>query len=85
MVLAFFVFFFVFCFGFWRSKSFLMALSLCPDTMPFGFWQVCEGAGKLEATVYVRSKLGFPPQRTVTCGDSGNDILMLSGRIIASQ
>lgn len=40
---------------------------------------VCEGAGKLEATIYVRSKLGFKPPQTVCCGDSGNDILMLSG------
>jgi len=42
--------------------------------------QVCEGAGKLEATIYVRSKLGFKPPQTVCCGDSGNDILMLSGK-----
>lgn len=40
---------------------------------------VCEGAGKLEAMVHVRKKLGFSPERTLACGDSGNDILMLSG------
>ncbi len=28
--------------------------------------QVCEGAGKLEAMIHVRNKLGFPPERTVS-------------------
>jgi hypothetical protein len=29
--------------------------------------------------VYVRKKLGYDPAHTFACGDSGNDILMLSG------
>lgn len=36
-------------------------------------------AGKLEATEYVRKKHGFALDATLACGDSGNDILMLSG------
>lgn len=40
-------------------------------------------AGKLEATDYVRQKFGFPLSATVACGDSGNDILMLSGKNLA--
>jgi hypothetical protein len=37
-------------------------------------------AGKLEALEYVRQRHGgFPLASTVACGDSGNDILMLSG------
>jgi len=37
-------------------------------------------AGKLE---FVRKKLGFEVERTVACGDSGNDELMLSGKNLA--
>ncbi len=37
-------------------------------------------AGKLEALEYVRKRYGFPVETTVACGDSGNDILMLSGK-----
>jgi len=40
---------------------------------------VCCGAGKLQALLYVRDKLGFDAAHTVACGDSGNDVLMLSG------
>jgi hydroxymethylpyrimidine pyrophosphatase-like HAD family hydrolase len=29
--------------------------------------------------VYVRKKLGYVAAHTIACGDSGNDILMLSG------
>ena len=29
--------------------------------------------------MYVRKKLGYDPAHTFACGDSGNDILMLSG------
>ena len=36
-------------------------------------------AGKREALEYVRQRYGFPVERTVACGDSGNDVLMLSG------
>lgn len=37
-------------------------------------------AGKLEALEYVRKKHNFPLHNTIACGDSGNDILMLSGQ-----
>jgi hypothetical protein len=40
---------------------------------------VSPGAGKLESLEYVRQAFGFPLAATVGCGDSGNDILMLSG------
>ncbi len=36
-------------------------------------------AGKLEALNHVRRHFGFSVASTVACGDSGNDILMLSG------
>ncbi|MEW5307867.1 MAG: hypothetical protein WDW36_010240 [Sanguina aurantia] len=36
-------------------------------------------AGKLEALHHVRRRHGFEVSSTVACGDSGNDILMLSG------
>ncbi|KAL8447998.1 hypothetical protein Emag_004112 [Eimeria magna] len=32
--------------------------------------------GKLGATLYVMEQLGFTPERTLVCGDSGNDIDM---------
>ncbi|KAL8434431.1 hypothetical protein ACSSS7_003162 [Eimeria intestinalis] len=32
--------------------------------------------GKLGATLYVMQQLGFTPERTLVCGDSGNDIDM---------
>jgi len=41
---------------------------------------VSAGAGKLESLEYVRKRLGFELLDTVACGDSGNDILMLSGQ-----
>jgi hydroxymethylpyrimidine pyrophosphatase-like HAD family hydrolase len=44
---------------------------------------VPKGAGKLEALEYVRRSHGFPLEATVACGDSGNDILMLSGKNLA--
>lgn len=37
-------------------------------------------AGKLQALEYARRTLGFAPEQTVACGDSGNDIDMLEGR-----
>ncbi|KAF8062739.1 SPP1 [Scenedesmus sp. PABB004] len=40
-------------------------------------------AGKLQALEYVRAARGFPLSATVACGDSGNDILMLSGANLA--
>jgi len=36
-------------------------------------------AGKLSAMQRVREKLGFEPEQTVACGDSGNDIAMMEG------
>ena len=36
-------------------------------------------AGKRESLEYVAEAQGFPLDRTVACGDSGNDILMLAG------
>lgn len=41
---------------------------------------VAKKAGKLQALTYVRLKYGFPVGSAIACGDSGNDILMLSGR-----
>ena len=38
-----------------------------------------QGAGKLQSLEYVREELGFDEKCTVACGDSGNDILLLSG------
>lgn len=40
---------------------------------------VSSGAGKLESLEHVREQLGFEVSETVACGDSGNDILMMSG------
>ncbi|WIA20655.1 hypothetical protein OEZ85_005031 [Tetradesmus obliquus] len=40
-------------------------------------------AGKLQALEYVRASHRYPLSSTVACGDSGNDILMLSGRNLA--
>ncbi len=37
-------------------------------------------AGKLESLEYAAEAAGFPLDRTIACGDSGNDILMLAGR-----
>ena len=49
-----------------------------------GGWQyldvVSDAAGKLESLEYVRGQFGVALDRTVACGDSGNDTLMLSGR-----
>ena len=36
-------------------------------------------AGKREALEYLRQRFGFPTEKTVACGDSGNDVLMMSG------
>jgi hydroxymethylpyrimidine pyrophosphatase-like HAD family hydrolase len=41
---------------------------------------VSNQAGKLESLEYVAKAEGFPLDRTVACGDSGNDILMLAGK-----
>lgn len=40
---------------------------------------VSNQAGKLESLDYVRNSYGFDKESTIACGDSGNDILMLSG------
>lgn len=40
---------------------------------------VSKQAGKLEALNYVREMYKFSIENTIACGDSGNDILMLSG------
>jgi hydroxymethylpyrimidine pyrophosphatase-like HAD family hydrolase len=49
-----------------------------------GGWQyvdvVSRRAGKLESLEYVRNAFNVPTSRTVACGDSGNDILMLGGK-----
>ena len=37
-------------------------------------------AGKLESLEFVRTELGFGPEQTCACGDSGNDVAMLEGR-----
>jgi hydroxymethylpyrimidine pyrophosphatase-like HAD family hydrolase len=42
-------------------------------------------AGKLEALEYVRKLYKFPVSRTVSCGDSGNDILMLAGSAVTKS
>lgn len=44
---------------------------------------VAVKGGKLEALEYVRSLFGVPRDRCMAVGDSGNDILMLEGRIIS--
>lgn len=44
---------------------------------------VSSSAGKLEALEWVRQSRGVPEQRTVACGDSGNDKDMLSGKNLA--
>ncbi|GMH38515.1 hypothetical protein BSKO_06399 [Bryopsis sp. KO-2023] len=41
---------------------------------------VSNQAGKLESLDYVRKSYGFDKESTIACGDSGNDILMLSGK-----
>ena len=40
-------------------------------------------AGKLQALEFVRQKYGFAHNRTIACGDSGNDKDMLSGQNLA--
>ncbi|OEH78987.1 sucrose-6f-phosphate phosphohydrolase [Cyclospora cayetanensis] len=37
-----------------------------------------KNGGKLGATLFVMRKLGFTPERTMVCGDSGNDIDMFA-------
>lgn len=53
-------------------------------TSGHGGWKyvdvVSAQAGKLESLEHVRGELGFALEATVACGDSGNDILMMSGR-----
>jgi len=48
-----------------------------------GDWRFLDlvpiNGGKREALEYARQKLGFPSERTVACGDSGNDKDMLEG------
>lgn len=50
-----------------------------------GDWKYLDvlptGAGKLASLEYVRRELGFSVESTVACGDSGNDISMLSGEV----
>ena len=49
-----------------------------------GSWRyvdcVSAQAGKLESLEYVRKHFKMPRERTVACGDSGNDVLMLGGK-----
>ena len=64
--------------GEWR---FVASLSLLALYFMFRFLDVVsKNAGKLEALNYVRKRHGFLEADTVACGDSGNDILMLSGK-----
>lgn len=48
-----------------------------------GDWRYLDivpgGAGKLESLEYVRNRLNIPKERTLACGDSGNDIAMFEG------
>jgi hydroxymethylpyrimidine pyrophosphatase-like HAD family hydrolase len=44
---------------------------------------VPKGAGKLQALEHVRRVHRFTLDHTIACGDSGNDILMLSGKNLA--
>lgn len=44
---------------------------------------VSVNAGKLQALEFVRQKYGFAHNRTIACGDSGNDKDMLSGQNLA--
>lgn len=52
-----------------------------------GDWRYLDivsiNAGKLQALEFVRQKYGFAHNRTVACGDSGNDKDMLSGQNLA--
>ncbi len=52
-----------------------------------GDWRYLDivsiNAGKLQALEFVRQKYGFAHDRTVACGDSGNDKDMLSGQNLA--
>jgi hydroxymethylpyrimidine pyrophosphatase-like HAD family hydrolase len=40
---------------------------------------LAKNAGKYNAMEYVRNLFGISRDRTVACGDSGNDVLMLEG------
>ena len=44
---------------------------------------VAINAGKLQALEFVRQKYGFAHNKTIACGDSGNDKDMLSGQNLA--
>lgn len=52
-----------------------------------GDWRFLDivsiNAGKLQALEFVRQKYGFAHNRTIACGDSGNDKDMLSGQNLA--
>ncbi|KAL3162887.1 hypothetical protein ABBQ32_009336 [Trebouxia sp. C0010 RCD-2024] len=52
-----------------------------------GDWRFLDivsiNAGKLQALEFVRHKYGFAHNRTIACGDSGNDKDMLSGQNLA--
>lgn len=52
-----------------------------------GDWRYLDivsiNAGKLQALEFVRQKYGFDHNRTIACGDSGNDKDMLSGQNLA--
>ena len=67
-----------------RNKCAAAALDVKVIRSGTGGWNyidvVSAGAGKLESLEHVRRALGFHESATVACGDSGNDILMLSGR-----
>lgn len=52
-------------------------------TSGMGDWRYLDvvpvGAGKLESLEYVRNRLQIAKERTLACGDSGNDIAMFEG------
>ncbi|GIL67509.1 hypothetical protein Vafri_20868 [Volvox africanus] len=72
-----------------RVKGELAAAGVAANviTSGHGGWKYMDvvpiRAGKLEALNHVRRHFGFSVASTVACGDSGNDILMLSGENLA--
>ncbi|GLC47268.1 hypothetical protein PLESTF_000927300 [Pleodorina starrii] len=72
-----------------RVNSELAAAGVAANviTSGHGGWKYMDvvpiRAGKLEALNHVRRHFGFSVASTVACGDSGNDILMLSGENLA--
>ena len=64
-----------------------MSSATAAATPHAGDWRfldlVPKGAGKLQALEHVRRVHRFTLDHTIACGDSGNDILMLSGKNLA--